>query len=188
MYIGGRGPQHYEMHHVPPKTAPFLSPFSPDDPLVCVLSPTDPHLLSPKDPKFLILSPKNPSFELFGPKFDVTITEARILRDLKPVVNLMFVTLLPKDLCFTTLSPKDPIIFDLSPKDPLFFWLLLSPKDPYVWDVRWHLYVNLIYECPPPPMYTNTISNAQRETNKFQSNVKFTVEPISLVNILPLFE
>ena len=40
----------------------FLSPLSPNDPMVYALSPIDPYLLSLKDPQFLILSPKTHHF------------------------------------------------------------------------------------------------------------------------------
>ena len=117
------------------KDSHFLSPLSPNDPLVYVLPPLDPHLLSIKDPQFLILSPKHHHFNY--------LAQTLISHKLKPG----FKGFIACD--FTTFSLKDPVIFDLSPKDPLFFWLLLSPKDPYVWGAWWHLYVTLIYECPP---------------------------------------
>ena len=73
----------------------FVSPLSPNDPLIYALPPIDPYFLSVKDPQFLICHPKTPISDfvvtqkpiilIIWPKlWLVTITEARILRELKP--------------------------------------------------------------------------------------------------------
>ena len=55
------GTQYYEMGHAPPKRSLFLSPVSPNDQLIYVLSPLDPYLLSLRDPQFLFCHPKTPT-------------------------------------------------------------------------------------------------------------------------------
>ena len=65
---------------------------------------------------------------------------------------------------YYTLTERPHNLWSVTERPPIF-WLLLSPKDPYVWGAWWHLYVTLIYECPPPPdrespFYRHTRSKA----------------------------
>ena len=87
------GTQYYEIRHVPPKRSPFLKPPLTQWPLVYALPPIDPNPLSLKDPPsfwFVTQRPvtsdfvtQKPIILIIWPKlWLVTITEARILRDL----------------------------------------------------------------------------------------------------------
>ena len=155
----GAGTQYYEMRHVPPKRSPFLSPLSPNDPLVYA-PPIEP--LTRVRPPISDLCRQRPPISdfvtqkpiiLIGIQYPKPTTKAldtqsrnlpmprkRVLRDPTGLVTITEAT---------TLSLKAHNLRSVTKRPPLpaIFWLLLSQKDPYVWGAWWHLYW---YTSVPP--------------------------------------